>query len=204
MTAHVQLFPNNPQEGDHQVNNTSAMKAATVDPMASNANDTDAQALLNDLRSQYESLRNDVSAAVAKRAEQASELAGQGADTLRTQIRSAPVASIAAAVLAGGVLAVLLVPRRPEPTWRDTAVRYGNSLRDVDVAELANSLRRSADNTLTSARDQAAGFMPSVERLAQSLSTVDSSTFSPAIEKGTELLRSVWGKVSPNLPSVKS
>lgn len=199
MPENVKLFPLETQEGQHQVTNISGAKRPFADQMASapGGDEAGALALLDDLRAQYETLRHDVAAAVAHRAEQASQLAAEGADGLRSQIRSAPVVSLAIAAAAGGLIAVLLTKRTRELTWQEKATSYGSSLRDVDMKQLAERLRRSADATYETAREQASGIMPSVERLAQSLSTMDTSAFTPAIEKGTSLFKSAWNSIVP-------
>lgn len=197
MAEHVKLFPTDSQEGYLQVSNISGYKGSLADQMSSmkTIEDHDAQAVLDDLRKQYETLRGEVASAVSLRAEQASKLAAEGADGLRSQIRSQPVASLAIAAVAGGLIAVLLTQTVREPTWQEKASRYGSSLRDIDLGNIAERLRNSADAAYSSAREQASGIMPSVERLAQSLSAMDTTTFQPAIEKGTSLFKSLWNSV---------
>jgi ElaB/YqjD/DUF883 family membrane-anchored ribosome-binding protein len=201
MSAQIKLFTGDtPPE-----NNEPSMSAMSS---TGSTTGTDEQAILDDLRAQYDKLRDEVTAVISERTEQAARLARDGADGLRSQIRSAPGTSIALAVLAGGLIGVLLTSRR-ELTWgetaqnsvRDTAHRYQAALRNVDINDLAERLRRSADSTLSSTRDQASGIIPGLERLAQSLSTMDSSSFTPAIEKGTSWLKSVWDKL-PAAPTL--
>ena len=193
MSAQVKLF-----SGDAQHDNTEPSTSALASTVPASQDD---QAVLAELRAQYEKLRNEVGTIVAERSEQAAQLAQDGADELRSYIRSAPGTSIALAALAGGLVAVIATSRRADPTWQDsarnTAHLYQAALRNTDINELADRLRQTAESSLASTRDQAAGIMPGLERLAQTLSTMDSSTFAPAIEKGTSWLRSVWDKLPP-------
>jgi len=169
--------------------------------VAAAGSDASALALLEDLRVQFESLRRDVAATVAHRAEQAAQVAADGAEGLRTQIRAAPVVSLAVAAVVGGLIAVLLTQRSREPGWLERAASYRPSLPDIGLKDAADRMRRSADATYESVREQASGIMPSVERLAQTLSTMDASAFTPAIEKGTSLFKSIWGSFAPGAKS---
>ena len=188
MSAQVKLFT-----GDAEPSMSAVASSGTAGH--------DDQAVLDDLRAQYEKLSNEVAAIVSERSGQAAQLAQDGADELRSHIRSAPGTSIALAAFAGGLVAVIAASRRADPTWQDsarnTAHRYQAALRNADINELADRLRQTAESSLASTRNQAAGIMPGLERLAQSLSSMDSSTFGPAIEKGSSWLKAVWDKLPP-------
>lgn len=204
MSAQPKLFAN---AGTlDEAGNVAAM-ASHADVGSPGAGDQENQAILDELRAQYESLREEVAATVSKRAQQAAQLAQDGAGELRSQIRSAPGTSLALALIAGGLVAVLITSRRTEPAWteriqdsaRDAANRYQTAFRNADFNDLAGQVRRAAESSYAGARDQAAGMVPTIERLAHSLSTMDSSSFSPAIEKGTSWLKAVWDKL-PSVP----
>ncbi|MEQ1696344.1 MAG: hypothetical protein ABL901_10945 [Hyphomicrobiaceae bacterium] len=200
MSAQVKMFTNGTQD---EPRDASAMAAGT------GVGGHDDQAALDELRAQYEQLRGEVAAVVAKRTHQAAQLAQAGTDGLRSQIRSAPGTSLALAVIAGGLIAVLVTNRRAERTWservqdtaRDAANRTQSAFHNADINDLASRLRRSAESSFAQTREQAAGVIPGLERLAQSLSTMDSSTFTPAIEKGTSWLKALWDKL-PSAPAL--
>ena len=144
---------------------------------------------LTELRATLERLTHDVALVAERRAAAAAKCVADGADGLRSGIRQAPVTSLAVAVVAGALLAVVLTTgRSAEPAWRQSARRYGSAMRDEMDAMMVGA-RRAADD----ARASTAGIMPSVERLAQTLAQMDvSSTLAPAVEKGSAILRSMW------------
>ncbi len=192
MSAQIKLFADNAADG--------------IDAASATANvgdGQDEQALLDELCVQYQTLRDEVAAVVAQRSQQAVQLAQAGADGLRSNIRSAPGTSIALAAIAGGLIAVLATSRRVEPTWREAAQtsarnaahRAQTSLRSVDIDALADRIRHSAESSFSNARDQASGIVPGLERLAHTISTMDASALTPAIEKGTSWIKSVWDKL---------
>ena len=199
MSAQVKLFTGDAVDG--------VGGGAAIDPSVTGH---DEQALLDDLRAQYEALRDEVAAVVSHRSQQALHLAQDGTDGLRSSIRSAPGTSIALAAVAGGLLAVLVTSRRAEPTWSDTvqtsarkiAHRAQTALRSADIEALADRLRHSADNSIASARGQVSGIVPGLERLAHTISSMDASAFTPAIEKSASWIKSVWDKL-PATPSIK-
>lgn len=202
MSAKIKLFTGEAVDTMGEVGG-----AASIGPSTTG---NDEQALLDELRAQYEKLRDEVAAVVSHRTQQARDLAQDGADGLRSSIRAAPGSSIALAAVAGGLIAVLLTSRRPEPTWSDTfqssagkfAHRAQAALRTADIEALADQLRQSADNSFASARGQMSGIVPGLERLAEKLSSMDASALSPAIEKSASWLKSVWDKL-PAAPSMK-
>lgn len=199
MSAQVKLFTGDAVDG--------VSGGAAIDPAASGQ---DEQVLLDDLRAQYEALRDEVALVVSHRSQQALDLAHDSADALRSSIRSAPGTSIALAAVAGGLIAALLTSRRAEPTWTDSvqtsaqkiAHRAHGVWRSPDIEALADRLRHSADNSIASAQGQVSGIVPGLERLAQTISSMDTSAFTPAIEKSASWLKSVWEKL-PAAPSMK-
>lgn len=151
-----------------------------------------AEGTLQELRDMLERLKGDVAEVAARRARAVSQTVATGVEGLQGEIRKAPGTAVVVAVLAGVLIAVAVTSGRPtEPAWRTTARRYGTAMREDLDALLAKSSRVGSE-----ARDAASGLVPTVERLVQSLSQMDvSSQLSPALEKGSSLLRNIWQSV---------
>ena len=161
------------------------------DPSSSRSDVTDEHQMgvLAELRTTLDGLKRDVAIVAERRAADLSRGVADGAETLRTEIRKAPGISLTVATLAGALLAVALTSGRPsEPAWRHTARRYQSVAQD-EMDRLLSRARHVAND----ARGSAAGIYPTVERLADRLSQMDiGGTLAPAIEKGSNLLRTAW------------
>ena len=159
------------------------------------AAESDLNLELSEVREILAKLKNDIAGIAERRAAAVTSGISYGAEQVRTEIRKAPVAAIAVAAIAGVLFGAALASRRPqEPMWRETARRYQNVVRD-DVDALVARARSVAHE----AQGASSRIMPSVERLAQTLSQMDvNGALSPAIEKGTTLLKSWWYSMTAN------
>ena len=159
------------------------------------AKDDELDGVLAELRASLDKLKIEVAAVAERHGEAVSKGVSAGAEQLRTEIRKAPGLALAVAAVTGVVVAIALTSTRPvEPEWRQTARRYQSGIRD-DLDAIMTRARQAADD----ARASTSGLIPSVERLAQTLSQMDvNSTLAPAIEKGSTLLRSAWLSLTGN------
>jgi hypothetical protein len=179
MTAHTNLF------------STADQAKTAAKPVL--FSDAEAQSLLDDLNAQLVSLRTEIQSLAAQGANQVASIAHDGADGLRDQIRKAPVLSLGLALVAGSLIAIAVTARPATPaTWRDRIEPYRAQLPDIDVNTLMSRARQAAHQT----GEAASSIVPGVERLAQAIASMDATTLQPAIERGSDWVRSIWGSVS--------
>jgi hypothetical protein len=150
----------------------------------------DMDGILADLRTSVDQLTSDIARVTARTALAATDAISDGADGLRTEIRNAPGISLAVAVTAGVLLAIAVAPsRRDSRTWADVA--RGPTRDDVDA--MLSRARMAARDTQEAASSTASSMASNIERLAQYVSQMDArSTLAPAVERGSELLRTAW------------
>ena len=157
--------------------------------------ETEMQRVLAELRITLDRLKYDVAIVAERNALAVSRSVSDGAEQLRGEIRKAPGIALAAAAVAGVLIAIAVTSGRPaEPAWRQTARRFQSGMRE-DMDALMTRARHVADD----AKVSTSGILPSVERLAQTLSQMDvNSTLGPAVEKGSTLLRTAWQSLTGN------
>ena len=149
----------------------------------------DTNGALEEIRATIEKLKDDVSTMAERRAMAVSNALSDGAEHLSGEIRKAPGAALVIAAIAGILVGIAVTRARPAPlTWHERALRL-----PAGIGEDWNSMTGRARGLVDDARSSAAGLLPSVERLAQTLSQMDvNSTLAPALEKGTTLLKTAW------------
>lgn len=136
---------------------------------------------------------DDLKAAFAASAQRATAQAVQGFETgahaVSRDIRSAPLISIAIAAAAGIILGIAVTaPRSRRSDWQKTVDRVYAHVPDVDMS----AVRRRLEDRAEHARDRAVGLLPTVEQLAQAVSRLEATTFTPMLEKGTTWVRGLW------------
>ena len=174
MAVQVKLFPTGEQE----------------DKSMGPHDDVDVHSALEALRNEMEQLKTSVSDFATRQAQQARAFAGESTEQLKGSIVRNPATALGVALFLGVGLGLLLTSPRREKNWSDTLEDYRKSVPDVDVRKLLAKLQRQASDATESATSS---FMPSLERLANSISSIDTEdTVGPALEKGTNWIKSVW------------
>jgi hypothetical protein len=150
------------------------------------------EALRRDLAAVVDDAKRIVASQVAQAGATVEHVANDSVDVVRETIRAHPMAAIAAAVVVGAALAVVLTPAAP----RKMASRGGwvpSALTATHVQEMISNAQSSAVNSTAGS-----SLASALERVVESVSSIDpKASLTPALEKaGAWLgsLRSAWMK----------
>jgi hypothetical protein len=175
------------------------MKLQTTPPSADHTpahTDADVQ-LLDELRQAYDSLAAQVAAISEKPMAAIADATESLAQPVREQIKVAPLTSVILATLGGVALAIVLTSgTRKALTLSERALSYADAVGHIDVHPAMARLARATEAARHSASDAASGFIPNIEKLATSLSRIDTGgSVKGAIEQAVDWVRtSVSGK----------
>lgn len=133
---------------------------------------------LDELRERVGEIAADLSKVAEQRTRAARQSVEAGADNLRSTIRRQPAVSVGVAVLAGALLAVLVVPRKSAASEKTRWTDWSPVTR-ADFHDFADTIQRSMSRSLN-----AVPVTSTLERLAETVSRVDNGAgISSAVEK---------------------
>ena len=103
--------------------------------------DSEAQALLAELRVNFEALKKSAAEMTAEGAKRAGQVAHAGSEQLRTEIRRAPLIALGIAALFGVIIAVAISqPQANRSSYRQVLDRAKRNLPDFDLSGLRDNL----------------------------------------------------------------
>ena len=174
---------------------TRETKSGTAGRSGGAGNQTD-ESTLAELRKSVNALADEFAQITEKRGRQVKEQAEAGVSVVRTTIRRQPALAMGCAVLAGAVLAILIVPRQslPSTSTRRAGARWDGwmpSITRADLYEAMDSVQRSVSRAAN-----ATPLAGTFERLLEAITKVDpQASLGSTIEKAGSWLERMQSKV---------